>query len=117
MAPPFSYGVPVTKTSPTGAPRCWGNASEYNNESTECKQCGYQQSCRSEINRKSASRDQTTEYYSNFMPVTQTRLPVIQPLRVPGAVAPPPMQAPAPSAQFQFRPPVGPPAMACSAKN
>jgi hypothetical protein len=71
MSGAFKYGDPSNATDKVLGPRppCWGT-SRYDNEDRECRQCGFQHTCREQISKslKPAATVPTTSYYSQFQP-------------------------------------------------
>lgn len=82
---PFLYGDPATNSSVLGPrPPCWGT-SKYDNEDRECRNCGFQNTCREQtIKTKTAvvptvavptAVPTPSNYFSQFQPATAYAAP------------------------------------------
>lgn len=82
---PFLYGDPATNSSALGPrPPCWGT-SKYDNEDRECRNCGFQNTCREQTIKAKTAMVPTaavpvavptpSNYFSQFQPATAYAAP------------------------------------------
>lgn len=101
MTEPFRYAFSTTQSRATDRPGCWG--SKYDNDARECRECEWQQSCRSEIVRLSVSRQGSTPTRAPPQPTTYAnQMQPVQYAQPTFMTPPPPPQAQAATPVYRF---------------
>ena len=93
----FKYGDPAGTTKLLGPkPPCWGT-SKYDNEDRECRNCGFQNTCRDQVMKSipvatPAPVPVASSYYSQFQPQVQYAAPAPVAIQPVAPAAPPQTQ-------------------------